>query len=92
MKINNIAGDYRFDVIELAKKDLKKYTNIGKCPDEMKVLDDTLYRCWQMGWLDKYYIKALEKDNKKLRKYQEEQQLKERDKMLDDYYNQPMRY
>ena len=29
-------------------------TNIETSEDEMKVLDEILFRCWQMGWLDKY--------------------------------------
>lgn len=46
--------DNRFKIIELAKKDLCESTNIETSQDEMKVLDNILFRCWQMGWLDKY--------------------------------------
>ena len=29
-------------------------TNIKSSQDEMNVIDSFLFRCWQMGWLDKY--------------------------------------
>lgn len=48
------CGDNRFEIIEKAKKNLIDSTNISSSPDEMKVLDSFLYRCWQMGWLNKY--------------------------------------
>lgn len=31
-----------------------KGTNIEDSPEEMKVLNSFLLRCWQMGWLDRY--------------------------------------
>lgn len=43
-----------FEIIAKAKQALLDSTNIESSPDEMKVLDDFLFRCWQMGWLDKY--------------------------------------
>ena len=49
-----ICGDNRFEIIEAAKQDLLDSTNIHTSPDEMKVIDDFLFRCWQMGWLKKY--------------------------------------
>lgn len=49
-----ICSDNRFEIIDAAKKDLLESTNINTSPDEMKVLDNFLFRCWQMGWLDKY--------------------------------------
>ena len=52
--MNEICGDNRFEIIDAAKKDLLESTNINTSPDEMKVLDNFLFRCWQMGWLDKY--------------------------------------
>lgn len=52
--MNTIAGDGRFEIIAKAKQDLIESTNIEQSEDEMKVLDDFLFRCWQMGWLDKY--------------------------------------
>ena len=45
------CGDNRFEIIENAKKKLLEDTNISSSPDEMKVLDSFLFRCWQMGWL-----------------------------------------
>ena len=53
-------GDNRFEIINKAKKDLIESTNIEMSPGEMKVLDDFLFRCWQMGWLRKYEEKQNE--------------------------------
>lgn len=49
-----ICGDNRFEVIEEAKKHLLESTNIEMSPDEMSVIDNFLFRCWQMGWLRQY--------------------------------------
>lgn len=49
-----ICGDNRFEVIERAKRHLLDGTNIDTSPGEMAVLDSFLFRCWQMGWLDRY--------------------------------------
>ena len=53
----DICTDNRFALIEKYKQKLIEATNIEDSPDEMKVLDEILFRCWQMGWLD-----SLEKD------------------------------
>lgn len=50
----DICGDNSFKIINEAKQALIDSTNINTSPDEMVVLDDILFRCWQMGWLDKY--------------------------------------
>ena len=55
-----VCSDNRFDIIEKAKKDIINSTNIESSPDEMKVLDNMLFRCWQMGWLDKYDDNTIE--------------------------------
>ena len=52
----NICGDNRFDVIKKAKKCLLENINIETDENEMNCIDNILFRCWQMGWLD-----ALEK-------------------------------
>ena len=52
--MNETCTDNRFEVIEKAKKHILEATNIETSPEEMQVLDNILYRCWQMGWLDKY--------------------------------------
>lgn len=52
--MSDICGDNRFEVIEEAKKDLIDSTNIEMSPDEMSVIDNILFRCWQMGWLRQY--------------------------------------
>ena len=49
-----MCTDNRFEIIGKAKKHLLEATNIDTSPDEMKVLDNFLFRCWQMGWLDRY--------------------------------------
>ena len=50
----DICGDNRFEIIAKAKEALIESTNIEDSPKEMAVLDNFLFRCWQMGWLDKY--------------------------------------
>lgn len=52
--MNDMCGDNRFKIIEKAKEDLLNSTNIDTSPDEMKVLDNFLFRCWQMDWLKMY--------------------------------------
>ena len=49
-----MCGDNRFEVIARAKEHLLDATNIETSEEEMTVLDNFLFRCWQMGWLDKY--------------------------------------
>lgn len=50
----DMCGDNRFEIIGKAKNDILEATNINTSPDEMNVLDNLLFRCWQMGWLNKY--------------------------------------
>ena len=52
--MNNMCGDNRFKIIKKAKEALMNSTNIDTSPDEMKVLDNFLFRCWQMDWLKMY--------------------------------------
>lgn len=49
----DVCTDGRFEIIEAAKQELLKKTNINTSPKEMEVLDSILFRCWQMGWLEK---------------------------------------
>ena len=49
-----MCTDSRFEIIAKAKKDILETTNINTSPDEMKVLDNFLFRCWQMDWLKMY--------------------------------------
>ena len=63
--MNVTCGDNRFEIIQKAKEDLIKSTNIEMAKDEMAVLDNILFRAWQMGWLDKYepdYKKRMKKE------------------------------
>lgn len=43
--------DDRFEMIERVRNKLIEYTNIETSDDEMKVIDNILFRFWQMGWL-----------------------------------------
>lgn len=52
--MGDICGDNRFEIIKKAKAELLESTNIETSEDEMKVLDNFLFRCWQMGWLERY--------------------------------------
>ena len=52
--MGDMCGDNRFEIINRAKEDIIQSTNIESSEDEMKVLDNILFRCWQMGWLDRY--------------------------------------
>lgn len=45
---------HRFETIEKAKQDIIESTNIETSEKEMEVLDNFLFRCWQMGWLRQY--------------------------------------
>ena len=47
------CGDDRFELIAKAKGALMERTNIEMRPDEMAAVDSILFRCWQMGWLDR---------------------------------------
>ena len=49
---NTICEDNRFELIAKYKQQLIDATNIESSPDEMAVIDNILFRCWQMGWLD----------------------------------------
>lgn len=54
MNENVVCGDNRFEIINSAKEDIIAATNISASPEEMELLDNFLFRCWQMGWLNKY--------------------------------------
>lgn len=55
--MGDICGDNRFEIIAKAKEDILNSTNISSSEEEMNVLDNILFRCWQMGWLDRYDVK-----------------------------------
>lgn len=50
---SDICTDNRFELIEKYKKKLIEATNIEDSPKEMEVIDNILFRMWQMDWLDK---------------------------------------
>ena len=49
--MNECCGDNRFEIIAAYKRDLLDGTNIETSPEEMAVVDNILFRFWQMGWL-----------------------------------------
>jgi hypothetical protein len=49
----NVCNDHRFNLIAKYKAKLIEATNIETSQDEMAVIDNILFRMWQMGWLDK---------------------------------------
>ena len=51
-KFHDCCTDGRFEMIERVKNYLKEATNIETDEDEMEVIDNILFRFWQMGWLE----------------------------------------
>jgi len=60
--MSDLCNDNRFKLIEKYKKKLIKSTNIESSQDEMKVLDNILFRFWQMGWFDKLELSSVQPD------------------------------
>lgn len=58
------CGDKRFEVIARAKAHLLKATNIASDEKEMAVIDNILFRFYQMGWLERYEEKTEKLDLK----------------------------
>ena len=50
--MSDICTDNRFELIAKYKAKLIEATNIETSADEMAVIDNILFRLWQMGWLD----------------------------------------
>lgn len=48
------CSDNRFEIIDAAKQYIIDNTNIESSPDEMKVLDDILFRLWQLRLLEPF--------------------------------------
>lgn len=62
-RMSDLCDDNRFELIEKYKQELIESTNIETAPDEMKVLDDILFRFWQMGWLDQKVSSSCGQEN-----------------------------
>ncbi len=60
-KYTEMCGDNRFELIKKYKDKLVEATNIEMAKDEMNVIDNILFRFWQMGWLDKLEVDVLPK-------------------------------
>lgn len=56
IKANVICTDNRFEVIAKHKAELLDKTNIETSADEMAVIDNILFRMWQIGWLDRLEV------------------------------------
>ena len=51
--MSDLCTDNRFELIEKYKQKLIDSTNIETAQDEMAVIDNILFRFWQMRWLYK---------------------------------------
>lgn len=60
-----MCTDNRFELIEKYKNELVEATNIETSPEEMNVLDNILFRFWQMGWLESIDRMPLVKESAK---------------------------
>lgn len=68
MSVFNNCDDCMLEAIEKAREELINGTNIEDSPDEMAVIDDVLFRCWQIGLLDaKDEVRQLKGENLQLR-------------------------
>ena len=68
--MNEICTDGRFELIAAYKKKLLDSTNIETSPEEMAVIDNILFRFWQMGWLDKLEMTSfIDKSNFDIKQY-----------------------
>ena len=64
--VGEICCDDRFGIIARAKAYIIKATNIETSADEMKVLDNFLFRLWQLGWLNMFKVKPMNEFKKEL--------------------------
>ena len=51
--MSDMCNDNRFELVAKYKAELIESTNIDTSADEMAVIDNILFRMWQMGWLDR---------------------------------------
>lgn len=51
--MSDMCNDNRFELIAKYKAELLGGTNIETRKDEMAVIDNILFRMWQIGWLDR---------------------------------------
>ena len=73
--VGQMCGDNRFELINKYKQRLIKATNIETAKNEMKVIDNILFRFWQMGWLE-----MLDNQRKAYDDYQAAMDRKEKEK------------
>lgn len=67
-----MCTDNRFELIKKYKELLIEGTNIETSADEMAVIDNILFRFWQMGWLNKLEESArLKQELDRLKNYNE---------------------
>lgn len=63
--VSETCEDNRFKLVAKYRAKLFDGTNIEDRPEEMAVIDNVLFRCWQMGWLDQ--LEGSYNENEKLR-------------------------
>lgn len=51
--MSDMCNDNRFELVAKYKAKLIESTNIETSADEMTVIDNILFRMWQIGWLDR---------------------------------------
>lgn len=51
--MSDMCNDNRFELVAKYKAELIESTNIDTSADEMAVIDNILFRMWQIGWLDR---------------------------------------
>lgn len=51
--MSDMCNDNRFELVAKYKAKLIESTNIDTSADEMAVIDNILFRMWQIGWLDR---------------------------------------
>lgn len=89
----DVCGDNRFEIIAKVKEHLLKASNIEMYPEELKQVDNILFRLWQLGYFNQ---SELEKENEELEKqtnyaklyYQEVISLHTQLKTLKDKYKE----
>lgn len=57
--MGELCTDNRFELIAECKNQIIEATNIETAENEMAVIDNILFRFWQMGWLDKILADAV---------------------------------
>lgn len=84
MSGSEVCGDNRFELVAKYRAKLIDGTNIEDRPEEMDVIDNVLFRFWQMGLLDRLEVS----DNESIRLKVENSRLRKLCKMFAEYVSQ----